>query len=123
MAPRKLDQFLATNGWKRWIAVSAVVLAMTAALASQTTPRPNRITQELTSGPVVTLSGTLHPLVLQASDMGEVSPGMRLESMTLSIAPSIAEKAELDALIEAQQNPKSAQYHQWLTQEAFGARF
>jgi subtilase family serine protease len=43
--------------------------------------------------------------------------------MTLSIAPSVAEKAELDALVEAQQNPKSAQYHQWLTQEEFGARF
>jgi subtilase family serine protease len=43
--------------------------------------------------------------------------------MTLSIAPSVAEKAELDALVEAQQNPKSAQYHQWLTQEEYGARF
>ncbi len=43
--------------------------------------------------------------------------------MTLSIAPSVAEKAELDALVEAQQNPKSSQYHQWLTQEEFGARF
>ena len=25
--------------------------------------------------------------------------------------------------MEAQQNPKSAQYHHWLTQEEFGARF
>jgi len=103
--------------------VSAVILAMTATLASQTTRRPNRITQELTSGPVVTLSGTVHPLVRQASDMGKVSPSMQLESMTLSIAPSAAEKAELDTLVEAQQNPKSVQYHQWLTQEDFGTRF
>jgi subtilase family serine protease len=43
--------------------------------------------------------------------------------MTLNIAPSVAENAALDALLEAQQNPKSAQYHQWLTQEEFGARF
>jgi subtilase family serine protease len=103
--------------------VSAAVLAMTAVLASQTTPRPNRITQELISGPVVTLSGTLHPLTRQAGDLGEANPGMRLQSMTLSIAPSVAEKTELDALLEAQQNPKSAQYHQWLTQGEFGARF
>jgi subtilase family serine protease len=123
MAPQKQDRFLALNSWKRRIAVSAVVLTMTVTLASQTTQRPNRITQELTSGPVVTLSGTLHPLTRQAGDLGEANPGMRLESMTLSIAPSVAEKAELDALVEAQQNPKSAQYHQWLTQEAFGARF
>jgi subtilase family serine protease len=116
-------QFLGVNSWKRWTAVWVVVVAMTAALASQTAPRPNRITQELTSGPVVTLSGTVHPLVRQANDMGEVSPSMRLESMTLSIPPSVAEMAELDALVEAQQNPKSARYHQWLTQEEFGARF
>ena len=116
-------QFLGVNSWKRWIAVWVVVLAMTVTLASQTTQRANRITQEPTSGPVVTLSGTVHPLTRQASDLGEANRNMRLESMTLSIAPSVAEKAELDALVEAQQNPKSAQYHQWLTQEEFGARF
>ena len=101
----------------------AAVFAMTAGLASQTTERPNRITQELTPGPVVTLSGTVHPLTREASDLGEANPGLRMESMTLSIAPSAAEKAELDALVEAQQNPKSVQYHRWLTQEQFGARF
>jgi len=103
--------------------VLAAVFAMTAGLASQTTERPNRITQELTPGPVVTLSGTVHPLTREASDLGEANPGLRMESMTLSIAPSAAEKAELDALVEAQQNPKSVQYHRWLTQEQFGARF
>jgi subtilase family serine protease len=116
-------QFLGVNSWKRWTAVWVVVLVMSVTLVSQTAQRPNRITQELTSGPVVTLSGTVHPLVRQANDMGEVSPSMRLESMTLSIPPSVAEMAELDALVEAQQNPKSARYHQWLTQEEFGARF
>jgi hypothetical protein len=70
---------------------------------------------------MVTLSGTVHPLVRQASDQGEANPGMRLETMTRSVAPSVAEKDELDALVEAQQNPKSVQYHQWLTQEEFGA--
>jgi len=123
MAPQKLNQFLAVNSRKRWISVLAAVFAMTAGLASQTTERPNRITQELTPGPVVTLSGTVHPLTREASDLGEANPGLRMESMTLSIAPSAAEKAELDALVEAQQNPKSVQYHRWLTQEQFGARF
>ena len=49
---QKANQFLAVNSWKRRIAVSAVVLAMTAVLASQTTKRPNRNTKELTSGPI-----------------------------------------------------------------------
>ena len=116
-------QFLGVNSWKRWTAVWVVVLVMSVTLVSQTTQRPNRITHEPSSGPVVTVAGTVHPLTRQASDLGEANRNMRLESMTLSIAPSVAEKAELDALVEAQQNPKSAQYHQWLTQEEYGARF
>ncbi len=119
----KLNLLCAVNSWKRWAAVCAVVLAMAVTLVSQTTQRPNRITQELNSGPVVTISGSVHPLTRQASDLGEANPAMRLESMTLNTAPSVAEKAELDALLEAQQNPKSAQYHQWLTPEEFGTRF
>ena len=117
------EQFLGVNSWKRWTAVWVVVLVMSVTLVSQTTQRANRITHEPSSGPVVTVAGTVHPLTRQASDLGEANRNMRLESMTLSIAPSVAEKAELDALVEAQQNPKSARYHQWLTQEEFGARF
>ena len=116
-------QFLGVNSWEGWTAVCAVVLAMSVTLASQNAQRPNRITQELTSGPVATLSGTVHPLTREASDLGKANRSMRLESMTLSTAPSVAEKAELDALVEAQQNQKSAQFHQWLTQEEFGAHF
>ncbi len=40
MAPEKLNQFLAVNSRKSWIAVSAVILAMTTALASAT-PQPH----------------------------------------------------------------------------------
>jgi len=119
----KLHMLRAVNSWKRWTAVCAVVLAMAVTVVSQTTQRANRITHDLNSGPVVTISGTVHPLTRQASELGEANPGMRLESMTLNIAPSVAEKTELDALVEAQQNPKAAQYHQWLTQEEFGERF
>jgi len=39
----KFDQLLAVNSFKRLIAVW-MVLAMTVALAAQTTQRPNRIT-------------------------------------------------------------------------------
>ena len=104
------------------MAISAMSFSSIASVA-QSSQRANRITQELNSGPVVTISGTVHPLTRRATDLGEVNPEMRLESMTLNIGPSVAEQAELDALLEAQQNPKSAQYHQWLTQEEFGARF
>jgi hypothetical protein len=104
-----------------------MVLAMTAGLVSQavsqTTQRANRITQELSGGPNVRIPGTVHPLTRRATDLGTVDSNLPLDSLTLNIGLSAAEQTELDALTEAQQDPKSPQYHQWLTQEQFGARF
>ncbi len=113
---------------KRWSAVCAVVLAMAATLVSQTldaqiTPRRNRITQEVTSGAMVTVPGTVHPLTRRATDLGEVNSAMQMDTLTLNIGLSAAEQTELDALLAAQQDPKSPQYRQWLTQEEYGARF
>jgi hypothetical protein len=108
---------------KRLIAVCAVVLAIAASLVSQTTPRANRITQELTSGPIVTLAGSVHHLTQRATDMGAVNSDMQMDSLALNIGLSATQQTELNALIGAQQDTKSPQYHQWLTQEDFGARF
>ena len=119
-------------GRQRWIAVCTVVLVMAAALVSQTAgsqtatqanQRANRITQEVTSGAMVTVAGTVHPLTKRATDLGAVNSEMQLDSMTLNIGLSAAQQTELDALLAAQQDPKSPQYHQWLTQEEYGARF
>jgi subtilase family serine protease len=113
---------------KRWIALCAVVLAMAATMVSQTLgpnplQRPNRITQQITSGALVTIAGSVHPQTQRATDLGEVNSGMQMDSLTMNIGMSAAEQTELDALLAAQQDPTSPQYHQWLTQEEYGARF
>ncbi len=46
-----------------------------------------------------------------------------MDRMILLLKPSPAQQAELDALVKAQQNPTSADYHQWLTAAEYGARF
>ena len=46
-----------------------------------------------------------------------------MNAMSLDIGLSPAQQKDLNALIEAQQDPKSPQYQQWLTQEQYGARF
>jgi subtilase family serine protease len=120
---------------KRWMSVGAMVLVMSASLVSQTvsqtvpqavpqtTPRPNRITQDVASGGIVAVAGTVHPLTRRATDLGAVNSAMQLDSLTLNVGLSAAQQTELNALSEAQQDRKSAQYHQWLTQEEYGARF
>ena len=46
-----------------------------------------------------------------------------MDRMLLLLKPSPGKQAELDALIQAQQNPTSPLYHQWLTPAEYGARF
>ncbi len=43
--------------------------------------------------------------------------------MSIVFNRSAAQEADLQALIAAQQDPNSPQYHQWLSPEQFGARF
>jgi len=108
---------------KNWITVGAVVLAMAATLVSQTTRSADRITQQVNAGDVVKVAGTVHPATRSATDLGEVSPGMQMGSLSLNIGLSATQQTEMDALLAAQQNPRSPQYHQWLTQQQYGTRF
>jgi len=108
---------------RRWMAIGAVVLAAASAMVSQTTTRANRITQEVTSGAIVTVKGTVNPKIQVATDLGAVSSDIQMDSMTLNIGLSTAQQTELETLLAAQQNPNSPLYHKWLTQEEYGARF
>ena len=73
------------------------------------TRRAGRITQDLKSGTMVTLAGSVHPKTRQARDLGSVNPELRLESMALDIGPSATQQKEIEALLAAQQDPKSPQ--------------
>jgi subtilase family serine protease len=83
----------------------------------------HRIAGAIDESNVVTLTGNVHPLARPEFDRGAVSAETRLERMVLVLAPSAAQQAELDALTEAQEEPGSGLYHQWLTPAAYGARF
>ena len=43
--------------------------------------------------------------------------------MVLVLAPDAAQQQALEALLDAQQDPQSPEYHGWLTPEEFGRRF
>lgn len=117
------DRLLAVRNWKRWMALYAMPLIVCTSMFSQTTEHPDRITQGATAGGIMRLAGSVHPLTKQATDLGEVDSGMQLNSLTLNINLSAAQQQDLNTLLAAQQNPKSPLYHQWLTQEQYGARF
>ena len=85
--------------------------------------RANRIVRRVDEAQVVTLFGNVHPLARAESDLGLANPETPLSRMMLELEPSAAQQAELDALVEAQHDPASPLYHQWLTPAEYGARF
>ncbi len=72
---------------------------------------------------LVTLQGNVPLLGRAGFDQGAVQSGTRLDRMLLVLQLSAAQQAALDALVEAQQDPGSPQYQQWLTPTQFGAQF
>jgi len=54
---------------------------------------------------------------------GAIDPETRVERLLLLLKSSSAQQAALDELVEAQQDPNSPLYHQWLAPDEFGTRF
>jgi len=85
--------------------------------------QPNRITSHIDNSRTVVLSGRTLRLANSGNDAGPVESGFSLTGITLSLARSAAQQADLDQLLLAQQNPASSDFHQWLMPEQFADRF
>jgi pseudomonalisin len=83
----------------------------------------NRIAARIDETRVTTLAGNVHPMARAEFDQGPVNEGTPLQHMVFQLKPSEAQQTELDALVEAQHDPESPLYHQWLTPVQYGARF
>jgi subtilase family serine protease len=92
----------------------------TSALAQAPT---NRVAARIDETQVTTLQGNVHPMARGDFDQGVVNADTPLEQMVLQLEPSAAQQAALDALVEAQHDPHSPLYHQWLTPAEYGSRF
>jgi subtilase family serine protease len=116
---------------KRLLALASVsaAVAAVACLASlhSQTPRPSgpapRILTAIRNAQRATLAASRSPRARAQFDVGAVPGSTRLQGITLVFNRSAAQQADLQALLAAQQDPSSPQYHQWLTPDAFGARF
>jgi subtilase family serine protease len=83
----------------------------------------DRITSYIDDEQRVTLRGNVHPLALAQYDAGAVAPGFPMEHMLLTLLPDAAQQDALNQLLDAQHNPESPYYHQWLTPEQYAERF
>ena len=82
-----------------------------------------RIPAEINDGQQTVLPGSRHPLAQAQFDAGRVPFNTKLNGVTIFFNRSPQQEADLLALLKAQQDPGSPQYHQWLTPDQFAARF
>lgn len=83
----------------------------------------SRITAEIDPHSTVSLPGSRSPHANAQQDLGRTASDTRFTGITIHFKPSAAQKAELDALVKAQQTPGSPYYRQWLTPETYAAQF
>jgi len=91
-------------------------------LIAQTRPT-DRITIPVDDRETVARTGNMHPLARAEFDTGLASPDYRMTRMVLVLQPDPAQQHALQALLDAQQDPQSPEYHGWLTPERFGELF
>lgn len=105
------------------IRTTAAVTLLASLTASAAPPQHKRITGRIDNDRRMTLRGQVNPRALAASDEGRAEASLVLPNITLVLRPSDAQQADLDQFLAAQQNPKSADYHNWLTPEQYADRF
>ena len=114
-------------GWRfATVLASALALSLGTAGAQTLAPRASaahaqatsRLAGDWHSTPYVALAAS-QPPASSAADLGEASPGLRLERMLLLLDSSPAQQNTLIAELASLQDQRSAQYHHWLTPSAF----
>jgi subtilase family serine protease len=103
--------------WARAIVVGTLACSITA--MAQT----SRIAQSVDNTRRTVLAGHLHPKIRAASDQGRAEPSLPLSYITLTLAPSATQQADLDKLLVAQQTKGSPDYQKWLSPEEYAQRF
>jgi len=92
-------------------------------ISSAQSPQRDRIVGPISGSPAVWLDGNRRPMFRSENDQGPVADSLKLENMSLMFKLTPSQQADLAELLEAQQDPSSPLYHQWLTPEQYADRF
>ncbi len=107
---------------KLWVCgwVASFALAFTS-LRAQTPAL--RIRTEINSSEMSQLRTAQQQPARAQFDAGRVPSDVKINGMSIVFNRSAAQQADLEALLAAQQDRSSPQYHQWLSPDQFAARF
>jgi subtilase family serine protease len=82
----------------------------------------DRISEAVDASKGTIASGNVHPMARAEFDRGRVDSSLAMR-LTITFKMTAAQEADLNALLAAQQDRGSPDYHRWLTPEQFGSRF
>src|SRR5579872_3339586 len=108
---------------RRQCAGSAAAFLIFLTISPGVFAQSSRIAGNVDHASRASLAGNLHPKARAEYDQGRVSPSMQLSYVTLELAQSASQQADLEKLLVEQQTPGSPNYHHWLTPEQFADRF
>jgi subtilase family serine protease len=81
------------------------------------------ITSSINENALVTLSGNTRAEATAANDRGPVAPDFAMEHMLLQLRRAPAQEQALEKFLEQLEDPKSSNYHRWLTAAEFGQKY
>ena len=86
-------------------------------------PQTDRITGPIAGSPAVWLEGNVRPMFQPGNDVGPAEGSLKLENISLMFKLTATQQTDLNALLAAQQDSTSSEYHRWLTPEQYADRF
>jgi subtilase family serine protease len=92
------------------------------ALSAQTARRP-LITEAVDNTRLHTLAGNTRPEANAQNDAGAVADDFAMEHMQIQLQRSAAQEQALKQFIDQLHNPKSPNFHKWMTAEQFGQTY
>lgn len=83
----------------------------------------DRISASISESSIVPIAGSLHPQIASQLDLGPVTSDTPLQRVTLVFKLSASQQQDLDTLLQQQQDPRSPNFHKWLTPVQYHQRF
>ena len=99
------------------------IIPISARALSEATSAPAQITDPINDNDVVSIPGNIRPEATAANDRGRVPDNFPLDHLNLLLRRSPQRERALDQLLGELEDPKSPNYHHWLTANEFGQRF
>jgi len=117
-----MNLFQRKNFYGACVILCAACLGIAPFTEAQSAPQA-RVMQSVRNDKLSTLRGNVHPMARATNDRGSLPGTQPVTRMTLLLQRSATQETALQRLLTEQQDPKSPNYHAWLTPQQFGEQF